>query len=96
MMPDLYHAVVRPVVTEKSSAAYGARQEYAFMVDPDATKPQIREAIERLFDVRVKKIRTAQQRNKIRSMGRTKGTRARWKKAYVSLHEGDSIEIFEG
>ncbi len=96
MMPDLYHAVVRPVVTEKSSAAYGARQEYAFMVDPDATKPQIREAVERLFDVRVKKVRTAQQRKKARSMGKTRGTRARWKKAYVSLHEGDTIEIFEG
>lgn len=95
-MPDLYHAVVRPVVTEKSSAAYGARQEYAFMVEPDATKPQIKEAIERLFDVRVKKVRTAQQRKKARSMGKTKGTRARWKKAYVSLREGDTIEIFEG
>ena len=95
-MPDLYNAVIRPVVTEKSSEAYGQRQEYAFMVDPEASKPQIREAIERLFDVRVKKIRTAQQRKKARSMGRTKGTRARWKKAYVSLQEGDSIEIFEG
>jgi large subunit ribosomal protein L23 len=95
-MRNVYRTVVKPVVTEKSSAAYGARQEYAFMVDPRATKPQIREAIERLFDVRVKKVRTAQQRKTIRSMGRTKGTRARWKKAYVSLHEGDSIPIFEG
>jgi len=95
-MPDLYNAIVRPVVTEKSSAAYGFRREYAFVVDPDATKPQIREAIERLFDVRVKKVRTAQQRKRLRSMGRTKGTRARWKKAYVTLHEGDTIEIFEG
>ncbi len=95
-MPDFYSAVVRPVVTEKSSAAYGARREYAFVVDPLATKPQIREAIERLFDVRVKKVRTAQQRKRLRSMGRTRGTRARWKKAYVTLHEGDTIEIFEG
>jgi large subunit ribosomal protein L23 len=96
MMPDLYNIVVRPIVTEKSSAAYGARQEYAFMVDPSATKPQIREAIEHLFDVRVKSVRTAQQRKRQRSMGKTRGTRPRWKKAYVSLHEGDSIEIFEG
>ena len=96
MMPDLYHAVVRPVVTEKSSAAYAARREYAFIVDPAATKPQIREAVEHLFDVRVKKVRTAQQRKRRRSMGKTKGTRAQWKKAYVSLHEGDTIEIFEG
>ena len=63
-MPDLYHAVVRPIVTEKSSEAFRTQQEYAFMVDPEATKPQIKEAIERLFDVRVKKVRTAQQRKK--------------------------------
>jgi len=96
MMPDLYHAVVRPVVTEKSSAAYAARREYAFIVDPAATKPQIREAVEQLFDVRVKKVRTAHQRKRRRSMGKTRGTRAQWKKAYVSLHADDTIEIFEG
>jgi large subunit ribosomal protein L23 len=87
---------VRPVVTEKSSAAYAARREYAFMVDRGATKPEIRDAIEHLFDVRVKTVRTAQQRKKRRSMGRTRGTRPAWKKAYVTLHEGDTIEIFEG
>lgn len=96
MMPDLYRAVVRPVVTEKSSAAYAARREYAFVVDPAATKLQIREAVEQMFDVRVRKVRTAQQRKRLRSMGKTRGTRAKWKKAYVSLHEGDTIEIFEG
>ena len=95
-MPDLYRAVVRPVVTEKSSAAYAARREYAFVVDPAATKLQIREAVEQMFDVRVRKVRTAQQRKRLRSMGKTRGTRAKWKKAYVSLHEGDTIEIFEG
>jgi len=95
-MPDLNRTVVRPVVTEKSSAAYGARKEYAFQAHPDATKPQIREAIERLFDVRVESVRTLQQRAKRRTRGRTQGTRARWKKAYVTLREGDSIEIFEG
>jgi len=95
-MLDSYRALVRPVVTEKSSAAYAARKEYAFMVHPAATKSQIRGAVERLFDVRVKKVRTAQQRAKRRTLGRTRGTRARWKKAYVVLHEGHTIEIFEG
>ncbi len=95
-MPDLYHAVVRPVITEKSSAAYAARREYAFVVDPDATKPQIREAVEQLFDVRVARVRTAQQRKRGRTMGKSRGTRAQWKKAYISLREGDTIEIFEG
>jgi large subunit ribosomal protein L23 len=95
-MPDLYDAVLRPVVTEKSSAAYGARKEYAFRVHPRATKRQIKEAIEHLFDVRVVKVRTLQQRAKRKVMGRTKGLSPRWKKAYVTLHEDDSIEVFEG
>src|SRR5437773_8393616 len=50
-MPELHHTIVAPVVTEKSSAAYGARKEYAFRVHPEATKPQIRAAIESLFKV---------------------------------------------
>lgn len=95
-MPEPNRIVVRPVVTEKSSAAYAARKEYAFEAHPQATKPQIREAIERLFGVRVERVRTLQQRAKRRTRGRTQGTRPRWKKAYVTLHEGDSIEIFEG
>lgn len=95
-MRNIYRTLVKPVVTEKSSAAYGARKEYAFQVDPDATKPEIRQAVEQLFDVRVTRVRTLQQRAKRRTMGRTQGVRPRWKKAYVMLHEGDEIEIFEG
>ncbi len=95
-MPDLYSTVLRPVVTEKSSAAYGARKEYAFRTHSSATKRQIKEAIEELFEVRVVKVRTLQQRAKRKTMGRTKGLSPRWKKAYVTLHEDDSIEVFEG
>jgi large subunit ribosomal protein L23 len=95
-MRNIYRTVVKPVVTEKSSAAYGARKEYAFEVHPEATKPEIRDAIEQLFGVRVAKVRTLQQRAKRRAMGRTHGIRPGWKKAYVMLHEGDEIEIFEG
>ena len=50
-MPDVYQTIVRPVVSEKSSAQFGALLEYAFEVHPDATKPEIRAAIEQLFDV---------------------------------------------
>src|SRR5436189_191440 len=56
-MPDLHETIVRPVVTEKSSAAYGARKEYAFRVHNDATKPQIKAAIETLFKVSVTGVR---------------------------------------
>ena len=91
-----YGVVIKPVVTEKSSAAYGARKEYAFRTHPKATKNQIKEAIEQLFDVRVLKVRTLQQRAKGKTKGRTKGLSARWKKAYVTLEEGNTIDVSTG
>ncbi|MGH7528908.1 MAG: 50S ribosomal protein L23 [Gemmatimonadales bacterium] len=95
-MPDLHEVIVRPVVTEKSSAAYGARKEYAFRVHRDASKPQIRAAIENLFKVSVTGVRTMVVRAKRRTYGRYAGRRAAWKKAIVTLKEGDAIEVFEG
>jgi len=95
-MPVLHRTVVQPVVTEKSSAAYAARKEYAFMADPHATKREIKAAIEGLFNVTVVGIRTLQQRSKRRTQGRREGRRPRWKKAYVRLKEGDAIQVFEG
>lgn len=95
-MLDMRRTVIRPVVTEKSSAAYAARKEYAFMADPRATKRDIKAAIETLFSVTVVGVRTLQQRAKRRTQGRSVGRRPRWKKAYVRLKEGDSIQVFEG
>jgi large subunit ribosomal protein L23 len=96
-MLDLKRTVIRPVVTEKSSAAYQARKEYAFRADPAATKQDIKAAIETLFKVTVVAVRTMQQRSKRRTQGRSVGRRSRWKKAYVRLKEGDAISgVFEG
>jgi large subunit ribosomal protein L23 len=95
-MPTKHETVVRPLITEKTSAAYQDRAEYAFEVHPDATKPQIRQAIEELFGVKVTEVWTSNQRGKIKRMGRTAGRRPNWKKAIVKLKEGDTIEIFEG
>ncbi|MGH2828964.1 MAG: 50S ribosomal protein L23 [Actinomycetota bacterium] len=95
-MPNLHQLIVGPVVTEKSSAAYQARKEYAFRVHGDATKPQIREAIERLFSVTVTDVRTLVVRAKRRSYGRHVGRRPSWKKAIVTLKDGDAIQVFEG
>src|SRR5438045_9299691 len=69
-MPELHDLIVRPVVTEKSSAAYGARKEYAFRVHNEATKPQIKAAIETLFKVSVTAVRTMIMRAKRRTYGR--------------------------
>ena len=95
-MPTLHRTIVRPLITEKSSAAYQDRGEYTFEVHPDASKTQIRSAIEQLFGVKVTGVWTMNVRGKERRMGRTAGRRPNWKKAIVTLREGDTIEIFEG
>jgi large subunit ribosomal protein L23 len=95
-MPTLHRTIVRPLITEKSSAAYQARGEYTFEVHVDASKPQIRSAIEQLFGVKVTGVWTSNQRGKEKRMGKTVGRRPNWKKAIVTLRAGDTIEIFEG
>ena len=95
-MPTIHRTIVRPVITEKTSDAYQTRGEYVFEVHPDASKPQIRSAIEQLFGVKVTGVWTSNVRGKTKRMGTTSGRRPNWKKAIVKLREGDTIEIFEG
>ena len=95
-MPTKHETVVRPLITEKTSAAFQDRGEYTFEVHPNATKPQIRQAIEELFGVKVTDVWTSNHRGKEKRMGRSVGHRPSWKKAIVKLREGDTIEIFEG
>ena len=95
-MPTKHETIVRPLITEKTSAAFQDRGEYAFEVHPDATKTQIRSAIEDLFGVKVTGVWTANQRGKEKRMGKSAGRRPNWKKAIVKLREGDTIEICEG
>ncbi len=95
-MPTVHRTIVRPLITEKSSAAYQDRGEYTFQVHPEATKPQIRAAIEQLFGVKVTGVWTSNQRGKQKRVGKTVGRRPTWKKAIVTLRQGDTIEIFEG
>jgi large subunit ribosomal protein L23 len=96
-MATLHRTVIRPVVTEATSAAYQARGEYVFEVARDATKQAIKQAVERLFGVKVTGVWTMNVRGKTRRVGRGEpGVRPRWKKAIVTLREGDKIDIFEG
>ncbi len=95
-MPSLHRTIVRPVVTEKSSAAYQTGKVYTFEVHPEANKHQIRAALQKLFGVTVTDVRTIQMRRHEVTRGRTRGATARWKKAIVTLKEGDSIAVFEG
>jgi large subunit ribosomal protein L23 len=95
-MPTLHETIVRPLITEKSSAAYQDRSEYTFQVHPDASKPQIRAAIEELFGVKVVGVWTSNHRGKERRVGKSAGRRPNWKKAIVKLAPGNTIPVFEG
>ncbi len=95
-MSSLHRTIVRPIVTEQSSAAYQERGEYTFRVASDATKTSIRAAIEQLFGVKVTGVWTSNQRGKARRVGQQIGRRPHWKKAVVKLRDGDTIDIFEG
>ncbi|MGH7584347.1 MAG: 50S ribosomal protein L23 [Gemmatimonadales bacterium] len=95
-MADLHQIVVRPLITEKSSAAWQDRKEYVFEVHPEATKGQIREALRQRFGVTATRVRTMQMRRKESVRGTSRGTTARWKKAIVTLQPGDTIPVFEG
>jgi len=95
-MPSVLETIVRPVVTEKSSAAYQLRKEYAFEVHPEANKYQIREALKQLFGVTATSVRTMRMRRDQVIRGRTKGLTARWKKAIVTLKDGETLPVFEG
>jgi len=96
MMPDLYDTIVKPIVTEKSNTAFQDRGEYTFEVHPQASKPQIREALERLFDVKVTDVRTTVIRRKEKIQGARRGATRLRKKAVVKVRDGDSIPVFEG
>ena len=95
-MSSLHRTIVRPIVTEQSSAAYQERGEYTFRVASDATKTSIRAAVEQLFGVKVTGVWTSNQRGKARRVGQQSGRRPHWKKAVVKLRDGDTIDIFEG
>jgi large subunit ribosomal protein L23 len=85
-----------PIITEKGTLVNEAGNQVVFRVHPHANKVEIRNAIETLFKVRVEKVRTSRQLGKMRRVGRHQGRRPDWKKAYVTLAEGNRIDFFEG
>lgn len=87
--------VRRPVVTEDSMARI-EMGKYTFAVDPRANKSEIKRAVEELFKVKVKKVNTMNVKGKVRRQGAHVGRRPSWKKAIVTLEEGQRIEFFEG
>ena len=92
-----YDVILKPVVTEKSMNAMGEKK-YTFLVNPEANKSQIKEAVEKMFDgTKVEKVNTINNHPKTRTRGRITGKTAESKKAIVQLtKDSKDIEIFEG
>jgi large subunit ribosomal protein L23 len=91
----LYEVLRRPLITEKSTTLQ-AEGKYAFEVDREATKPQIKQAVEKAFNVQVTAVNIVRLPGKTRRLGRRLLPAHPWKKAIVTLRPGDSIELFEG
>lgn len=94
-MAELHDIVVRPIVTEKSTMVQETENTYVFEVGYRANKHQVKQAIQDLFGVEVVDVRTVRVRGKIKRFGRYFGKRSNWKKAYVKLAEGDSLDFYE-
>jgi large subunit ribosomal protein L23 len=95
-MKEAYKIVKRPVITEKANLQKDSDNQLVFEVAPYANKIEIAKAIEELFSVHVEKVRTQVSPGKRKRAGRHTGYTPRWKKAVVTLREGDSIDFFEG
>lgn len=89
------HVLVRPLITEKTTSQLHTDDDYVFEVALDASKPAIKDAIEAFYGVKVADVRTLVVRGKIKRHGRHTGKRKNWKKAYVRLAEGSSLNIYE-
>jgi large subunit ribosomal protein L23 len=93
--PRLYDVIIAPIITEKSTMA-SERNQVIFKVAPSATKPQIKEAIEKLFDVKVKAVNTLVRKGKFKSFRGRPGMQSDLKKAIVTLEEGHRIDVTSG
>jgi len=92
---DPYQIIIRPIITEKSMRLKEEENKYTFEVHPKATKKDIKDAIEKLFNVKVEKVNTINVKGKRKRIGRYWSKKKDWKKAIVKLKEGYRIEFFE-
>ena len=91
----LYEVLRRPLITEKSTVLH-AQGKYSFEVAKEATKPQIKQSVEKAFKVKVTAVNVITVAGKRRRLGTRELPPRTWKKAIVTLKEGDKIELFEG
>lgn len=93
--PRLYDVILSPVITEKATIA-SEHNQVIFKVAPRATKPQIKEAVEKLFDVKVKSVNTLIRKGKIKAFRGSAGRQSDTKRAIVTLEEGHRIDVTTG
>jgi large subunit ribosomal protein L23 len=93
---DIHNVIKGPLITEKLDKARETQRQYSFVVDKKASKHEIARAVTAQFKVTVEGVRTLVMRGKIKRIGASMGKRANFKKAFVTLKEGDKIELFEG
>ncbi|HEY7166681.1 MAG TPA: 50S ribosomal protein L23 [Candidatus Binatia bacterium] len=85
-----------PLISEKGSLLTESSNQVLFKVRPDANKVEVKRAVEALFKVKVEKVRIARYLGKLRRVGKNMGRRPEWKKAFITLREGDKIDFFGG
>jgi large subunit ribosomal protein L23 len=91
------HDVIKaPLISEKGTLLTERANQVLFKVRPDANKIEVKQAVETIFKVKVVQVRMARYLGKMRRIGRSMGRRSDWKKAYVTLKEGDKIDFFGG
>jgi large subunit ribosomal protein L23 len=94
-MRTVYEVVRRPIISEKSTALAEVAGRYAFEVAVQANKQEIRDAVQRLFNVKVRAVHTMIMHGKVKRVGRFETKRPNWKKALVTLTEGQKIDFFQ-
>ena len=87
----VFQVLLAPHVSEKASVVADRNNQFVFKVAPDASKLEIKKAVEQLFDVKVQSVRTLNVKGKTKFFGRVRGKRSDWKKAYVALQPGHDI-----
>jgi large subunit ribosomal protein L23 len=92
---NIYSIIKKPHVTEKTSLGTAAANAITLVVDRDSNKIEIKKAVESLFKVNVTSVRTVNVAGKVKRFGRGFGKRQNWKKAYITLKEGQTVDFFE-
>jgi large subunit ribosomal protein L23 len=95
MKIEMHRVLVQPLLTEKITGLREKTNTVGFVVHPEANRVQIKQAVEALLKVKVQKVNLMNVRGKVKRLGRFSGKRSDWKKAFVTLKEGEKLEMYE-